>query len=54
LCLLVLFSALPPTPSLGGWGPLGSDLVFLSPAIREMAVFELQQMELFLTLLYFM
>jgi len=39
---LVSFSALPPIPCLGGWG---SGLFFRSPALREKAVFELQQMD---------
>ena len=42
LRLLVSFSALPPIPSLGGWG---SGMFFRSPALREKAVFELQQMD---------
>jgi hypothetical protein len=39
---LVSSSALPPIPCLGGWG---SGLLFRSPALREKAVFELQQMD---------
>ena len=42
LCQLVSSSALPPIPCLGGWG---SGLIFRSPALREKAVFELQQMD---------
>jgi hypothetical protein len=39
---LVFFSALPPIPCLGGWV---SGLIFKSPALREKAFFELQQMD---------
>ena len=42
MALLVSLSALFPVPCLGGWG---SDLIFRTPALRDKAVLELQQMD---------